>query len=90
MPRTNESTDGRGEGIPPIPPEESRAPEVDLSRVAVEDLMGELHDRGFGFIAVRLDEGEPEPAEAPAVESIYTEVLTQELERRGWECFPPD
>ena len=41
--------------------------------------MGELHDRGFGFIAVRLDEGEPEPAETPAVESIYTEVLAQEL-----------
>ena len=86
MPRTNEST----EGIPPVPSEESGASEVDLSRVAVEDLMGELHDRGFGFIAVRLDEGEPEPAETPAVEAIYTEVLAQELERRGWECFPPD
>ena len=86
MPRTNEST----EGIPPIPPEESGAPEVDLSRVAVEDLMGELHDRGFGFISVKLDEGEPETAEAPAVEAIYTEVLAQELARRGWECFPPD
>ena len=41
-------------------------------------------------IVAKADEGRPEPAEAPAIEAIYTEVLAQELERRGWECFPPD
>ena len=76
MPRTNESTDGR---------------HPNLARVAVEDLMGELHDRGLiGLHHAGADEGGPEPAEAPAIEAIYTEVLAQELERRGWECFPPD
>ena len=49
--------------------------------------MDELHKRGFirGFIVAKPDEGRPEP-----IEAIYTEVLAQELERRGWECFPPD
>ena len=64
------------------------APETDLSQVTVEDLMDELHNRGF--IMAKPDEGRPEPIEVPAIEAIYTEVLAQELERRGWECFPPD
>jgi hypothetical protein len=75
MPRPKESTDGR-----------------DLSQVPAGDLMDELHRRGFirGFIVARADEVRLEPARAPAIEAIYTEVLAQELERRGWECFPPD
>lgn len=75
MPRPKESTDGR-----------------DLSQVPVEDLIDELHNRGFirGFIVAKPDEERPEPVEVPAIEAIYTEVLAQELERRGWECFPPD
>jgi hypothetical protein len=60
----------------------------DLSRVPVEALMDEMHNRGF--ITARADEGRPEPVEVPAIEAMYTEVLAQELERRGWECFPPD
>ena len=54
--------------------------------------MDELHNRGFilGFNVARAAEGRPEPAEVPAIEAIYTEVLAQELERRGWECFPPE
>jgi hypothetical protein len=92
MPRPKQSTDGRGEGIPPIPPEESGAPETDLSQVPAGDLMDELHRRGFirGFIVAESDEARPGPVAVPAVEAIYTEVLAQELERRGWECFPPD
>lgn len=92
MPRPNESTDGRGEGIPPIPSKESGAPTPDLSRVPVGDLMDELHNRGsiLGFIVARAGEGRPGPVEVPPIEAIYTEVLAQELERRGWECFPPD
>jgi len=87
MPTPKESTDGRGEGTPPIPSQESSAPGPDLSQVPVEALMDELLNRGFirGFIVAKADEGRPEP-----VEVIYTEVLAQELERRGWECFPPD
>ena len=92
MPRPNESTDGHGEGTPPVPPEESGAPKPDLSRVPVETLMDELLERGFirGFLVAKPDEGRPEPVEVPAIEAIYTEVLAQELERRGWECFPPE
>ena len=92
MPRSKQSTDGRGEGTPPIPPEESGAPATDLSRVPAGDLMDELHKRGFirGFIVAEPDEVRPGPAGAPAIEAVYTEVLAQELERRGWECFPPD
>jgi hypothetical protein len=75
MPRPKQSTDGH-----------------DLSQVTVEDLMDELHNRGFilGFTVAKADEGRPEPVDVPAIEAIYTEVLAQELERRGWECFPPD
>jgi hypothetical protein len=92
MPRPKESTDRQGKGIPPIPPEESGAPQPDLSQVPVGDLMDELLNRGLirGFLVAEPDEGRPEPAEVPAIEAIYTEVLAQELERRGWECFPPD
>ena len=76
-------------------PDRTRAPTAatpNLARVPAGDLMGELLNRGLiqGFITTSTDEGRPEPAEAPAIESIYTEVLAQELERRGWECFPPD
>jgi len=88
MPRPKKSTDGRGEGTPPIPSKELSAPETDLSKVSIEDLMDELHNRGF--IVARADEGRPEPVEVPAIEAVYDEVLAQELERRGWECFPPD
>jgi hypothetical protein len=92
MDRPKESTDGRGEGTPPVPSQESSAPGPDLSRVPVEALMDELLNRGFirGFITAKADAGRPEPVEVPPVEAIYTEVLAQELERRGWECFPPD
>ena len=77
MPRPNESTDGR---------------DPNLSRVPAGDLMGELLNRGLirGFITDKPDERRPDPVEVPAIEAIYTEVLAQELERRGWECFPPD
>jgi hypothetical protein len=77
MSRPNESADGRN---------------PNLARVPAGDLMGELLNRGLiqGFITTGTDEGRPSPAEVPAIESIYTEVLAQELERRGWECFPPD
>jgi hypothetical protein len=61
---------------------------IDLSKVADDDLGDELRHRGF--IVARADEGRPEPIEVPAIEAMYTEVLAQELERRGWECFPPD
>jgi hypothetical protein len=92
MPGPKKTTDGQGEGIPPIPSKELSAPETDLSKVSIEDLMDELHNRGFilGFNVARADEGRPEPAEVPAIEIIYDEVLAQELEHRGWECFPPD
>ena len=90
MPRPNENTHGHGEGTPPVPPEEPGAPAPDLSQVPVETLMAELHHRGFGFVAVKADEGRPGPVGVPALEAIYTEVLAQELERRGWECFPPE
>ncbi len=75
MPRPNESTDGG-----------------DLSQVPAGDLMDELLNRGLirGFITAKPEEGRPGPAEALAIEAIYTEVLARELERRGWECFPPD
>ena len=63
----------------------------DLSQVPIEDLTDELRNRGFIVaIVAKADEGRPGPVEAPAIEAIYTEVLAQELERRGWECFPPD
>ena len=77
MPRPNESTDGR---------------HPNLARVPAGDLMGELLNRGLiqGFITTGADEGRPDTVEAPAIDAIYTEVLAQELERRGWECFPPD
>ena len=77
MPRPKESTDGR---------------DPNLSQVPAGDLMDELLNRGFirGFITAQADEGRPGPAEVPAIEAIYTEVLARELERRGWECFPPD
>jgi len=88
MPRPKKSTDGHQRGSPPIPSKESSAPGIDLSRVTAEDLMDELRHRGF--LAARADEGRPEPVEVPAIEAIYDEVLAQELERRGWECFPPD
>jgi hypothetical protein len=88
MPRPKKSTGGHEKGIPPIPFQESSAPGIDLSHVTAEDLMDELHNRGF--IVARADEGRPEPVEVPAIEAIYDEVLAQELERRGWECFPPD
>ena len=54
--------------------------------------MDALLNRGLirGFITAKPEEGRPGPAEALAIEAIYTEVLAQELERRGWECFPPD
>ena len=35
-------------------------------------------------------DGTARAVEVPAIEAIYDEVLAQELERRGWECFPPD
>ena len=74
MPRPKQSTDGH-----------------DLSQVTIEDLLDELHNRGFLVaIVAKADEGRPEPVEVPAIEAIFTEVLAQELERRGWECFPPD
>jgi hypothetical protein len=74
MSRSNESTDG-----------------PDLSRVPVEALADELRKRGFLVaIVAKADERGPGLAGAPAIESVYTEVLAQELERRGWECFPPD
>ena len=88
MPRPKKSTGGHQKGIPPIPFEESSAPATDLSQVTVEDLTDELRNRGF--IVAEANEGRPEPVEVPAIEVIYTEVLAQELERRGWECFPPD
>jgi hypothetical protein len=88
MPRPKKSNDDRGKGIPPIPFKELSASETDFSRVADDELVDELHNRGF--IAAKADEGQPEPIEIPAIEAIYTEVLAQELERRGWECFPPD
>ena len=88
MPRPKKSTDGRGNGIPPIPSKESSAPQTDLSKVADDDLVDELHSRGF--ITAKVDEGRPDPIEVPAVEVMYTEILARELERRGWECFPPD
>jgi hypothetical protein len=88
MPRPKKSTNGQGKGIPLIPFKELSAPETDLSKVADDDLVDELHNRGF--ITARPDEGRPEPIEVPAIEAMYTEVLAQELERRGWECFPPD
>ena len=87
MPRPKKSADGQGKGIPPVPFEESSAPQTDLSKVADDDLVDELHNRGF--ITAR-DDGRPEPIAVPAIEVIYTEVLARELERRGWECFPPD
>ena len=92
MPRPNENTNDHGEGTPPVPADESGAPAPDLSRVPVETLMDELLARGFirGFIVAKPDEGRPEPVEVPTIETIYTEVLAQELERRGWECFPPE
>ena len=45
--------------------------------------MGELLNRGLirGFITASTDEGRPEPAEAPAIEAIYTEVLA-----RSWSA----
>jgi hypothetical protein len=74
MPRPKESTDGHA-----------------LSQVPIEDLTDELRNRGFIVaIVAKADEGRPEPVEVPAIEAIFTEVLAQELERRGWECFPPD
>jgi hypothetical protein len=74
MPRPKKNTDGH-----------------DLSQVPIEDLTDELRNRGFLVaIVAKADEGRPEPVEASAIETIYTEVLAQELERRGWECFPPD
>jgi hypothetical protein len=74
MPRSKKNTDG-----------------PDLSQVPIEDLTDELRNRGFLVaIVAKADEGRPEPVAAPAIETIYTEVLAQELERRGWECFPPD
>jgi len=90
MPRPKKSDHRHGEGILPIPFPESSTPATDLSHVPVEDLMAELHHRGFGFVAVKADEGRPGPVEVPALEAIYTELLAQELERRGWECFPPE
>jgi hypothetical protein len=87
MPRPKKSTDGRGKRIPPIPFEEVSAPRTDLSKVADDDLVDELHNRGF---ITAKDDGRPEPVEVPAIEAMYTEVLARELERRGWECFPPD
>ena len=63
----------------------------DLSQVPIEDLTDELRNRGFLVaIVAKADEVRPGPVEVPPVEAIYTEVLAQELERRGWECFPPD
>jgi hypothetical protein len=88
MPRPKKSTDGNGKGIPLIPFKELSAPQTDLSKVADDDLVDELHNRGF--ITAKADEGRPDPIEVPAIEVMYTEVLAQELERRGWECFPPD
>ena len=88
MPRPKKSDKSQGEGIPPIPFEEPSPPATDLSQVPVEDLMDELHHRGF--LVAKADEGRPEPVEVPAIEAVYAEVLAQELERRGWECFPPD
>ena len=52
------------------------APATDLSRVADDDLVDELHNRGF--ITARPDEGRPEPVEVPAIEAMYTEVLARE------------
>lgn len=88
MPRPKKSTHDRARGIPRIPFKEVSAPEADLSRVADDDLVGALQNRGF--LVAKPDLGRPEPVEVPAIEAIYTEVLAQELERRGWECFPPD
>ena len=88
MPRPKKSTGGHQKGIPPIPFEGSSTPATDLSHVTVEDLTDELHNRGF--IVAKANERRPEPVEVPAIEAIYDEVLAQELERRGWECFPPD
>ena len=88
MPRPKKSTDGHGKDFSVLPFKEIGAPATDLSRVPVEDLIDELHDRGF--LVAKADEGRPDPVEVPAIEAMYTEVLAQELERRGWECFPPD
>jgi hypothetical protein len=49
----------------PVPFEEVSAPQTDLSRVADDDLVNELHNRGF--ITARPDEGRPEPIEVPAI-----------------------
>jgi hypothetical protein len=88
MPRPKKSGQDHGERIPPIPFEESSTPATDLAQVPIEDLIDELRDRGF--LVAKADEGRPEPVEVPAIEAVYDEVLAQELERRGWECFPPD
>ena len=88
MPRPKKSTERpAGEGIPAGPLRGVSAPQTDLSKVADDDLVDELHNRGF---ITAKDEGRPEPIAVPAVEVMYTEVLARELERRGWECFPPD
>ena len=88
MARPKKSINDHARGIPLIPFEEANAPETDLSQVPVEDLIDELRHRGF--LVAKADEGRPEPVEVPVIETIYDEVLAQELERRGWECFPPD
>jgi hypothetical protein len=74
--------------IPHPSEEESSPPATALAQVPVEDLIDELRHRGF--LVAKADEGRPEPVEASMIETIYDEVLAQELERRGWECFPPD
>jgi hypothetical protein len=88
MPRPKKSDQSHGEGIPPRPFEEPSAPATDLAQIPAEDLIDALRHRGF--LVAKADEGRPEPVEVPAIEVLYDEVLAQELERRGWECFPPD
>jgi hypothetical protein len=88
MPRPKKSSGGHEKGISPIPSKEPSAPGIDLAHVTAADLIDELRHRGF--LVARADEGRPEPVEVPAIEALYDEVLAQELERRGWECFPPD
>jgi hypothetical protein len=61
---------------------------IDLSKIDDDDLVDELRHRGF--LTAKADEGRPEPIQVPAIEVMFTEALAQELERRGWECFPPD
>jgi uncharacterized protein (DUF2461 family) len=69
-------------------PRPSKKKGPDLSHVTDDDLVDELRHRGY--LTARADEGRPEPIQVPAIEVMYAEALAQELERRGWECFPPD